>query len=175
MDNEMNYTCDAKFEGNILVVGRTGCGKMTFVQNLGKNKMFDDIKELMWISIIPLSTERENNIRDCFLEQKVDLKYPNNVEDFDDLFDFCQRKKAPSNENYIGENKVLDRLIVMDDVSGLADQSEAFANFLTVSRKFGLTYVYVFHTNYPTRQHGKRYLHRQKYLLFSKVQCKLLP
>ena len=131
----MNYTCDAKFEGNILVVGRTGCGKMTFVQNLGKNKMFDDIKELMWISIIPLSTERENNIRDCFLEQKVDLKYPNNVEDFDDLLDFCQRKKAPSNENYIGENKVLDRLIVMDDVSGLADQSEAFANFFDCFKK----------------------------------------
>ena len=47
MDNEMNYTCYAKFEGNILVVGRTGCGKTTFVQNLGKNKMLEDIKELM--------------------------------------------------------------------------------------------------------------------------------
>ena len=116
----------------------------------------------MWISIIPLSTESENNIRDRFLEQKVDLKYPNNVEDFDDLLDFCQRIKAPSNENYIGENKVLDRLIVMDDVSGLADQSEAFADFLTVSRKFGLTYVYVFHTNYPTRQHWQKILAQTK-------------
>ena len=38
----MNYTCDAKFEGNILVVEKTGCGKTTFVQNLGKNKMFDE-------------------------------------------------------------------------------------------------------------------------------------
>ena len=32
---EMNYNYDAKFEGNIL----TGCGKTSFVQNLGKNKI----------------------------------------------------------------------------------------------------------------------------------------
>ena len=37
MADELNYTNDTKFEGNILVVGRTGCGKTTFVQNLEKN------------------------------------------------------------------------------------------------------------------------------------------
>ena len=30
---------------------------------------------------------------------------------------------------------VLDKVIVMDEVSGLADKSDEFANFLTVSRK----------------------------------------
>ena len=59
MDNEMDYTDDAKFEGNILVVGTNGCGKTTFVQNLGKNQMFGDIKEVLWISKIAHSTERE--------------------------------------------------------------------------------------------------------------------
>ena len=88
----MNYTYDTKFEWNILVVGRTGCGKTTFVQNLEKNKMFRDTKEVMWISKISLSTERENN-RDCFVDQKVDFKYPNSVYDFDHLLEFCQRKK----------------------------------------------------------------------------------
>ena len=67
MGNEINYMYDGKFEGNILVVGRTGCGKTTFVQNLGKNQMFGDIKKVLWISKISLSTERENNIRDCFV------------------------------------------------------------------------------------------------------------
>ena len=33
----------------------------------------------------------------------------------------------------------------MDDVSGVADVSKKFANFLTVSRKFGYNCVYVFH------------------------------
>ena len=46
----MNYSWDAKFEGNILVVGRTGCGKTTFVQNLRKNKMFGEIKQVTWLS-----------------------------------------------------------------------------------------------------------------------------
>ena len=44
-----------------------------------------------------------------------------------------------------GENKMMDRLIVMDDVSGVADISRKFATFLTVSRKFGCHCVYVFY------------------------------
>ena len=40
----------------------------------------------------------------------------------------------------------------MDDVSGLADKSDDFSNFLTVSRKYGFSCVYVFHTIYPGRQ-----------------------
>ena len=43
----MNYSFDAKFEGNNLVVGRTGCGKTAFVQNIEKNKMFAEIKEVI--------------------------------------------------------------------------------------------------------------------------------
>ena len=37
---EKEYTYDEKFQGNILVVGRTGCGKTTFIQRRGKNKLF---------------------------------------------------------------------------------------------------------------------------------------
>ena len=47
---------------------------------------------------------------------------------------------------------IFDKLIVMDDISGLADKSDEFANFLTVSRKYGLTCVHIFHTIYPSRQ-----------------------
>ena len=56
----------------------------------------------------------------------------------------------------------LDKLIVMDDVSGLADKPEAFVYFLTVSRKFGITCVYVFHTIYPTRQNWQIMLSQTK-------------
>ena len=45
MDNEVNYTYDAKFEGNILVVQRTGCGKKIFVQNLEKIKLLVTLKK----------------------------------------------------------------------------------------------------------------------------------
>ena len=62
---------------------------------------------------------------------------------------------------------VLDRLIVMDGISGLANRSEEFANFLTVSRKFGLTCVYIFHTIYLTRQHWQMILSQTKVFNFS--------
>ena len=36
-------------------------------------------------------------------------------------------------DNELGEQLTVNRLIIMDDVSGLADKSEEFSNFLTVS------------------------------------------
>ena len=40
----------------------------------------------------------------------------------------------------------------MDDVYGVADISKKFANFLTVSRKFGYYCVYIFHVIAPATQ-----------------------
>ena len=52
------YTYDGKFEGNILIVGRTVCGKTTFIQKLGKNKLFgDEITDVFWASKIILTKE----------------------------------------------------------------------------------------------------------------------
>ena len=44
-----------------------------------------------------------------------------------------------------GKSKKMDRLIVMDDVLGVADIYRKFATFLTVPRKFGYHCVHVFH------------------------------
>ena len=54
MADEIIYNYDGNFEGNILVVGRTECGKTTFVQNLGKSKLFGEIKEVISLSKISL-------------------------------------------------------------------------------------------------------------------------
>ena len=136
----------------ILIVGRTGCDKTTFVQNLGKNKLLGDLKEVYWISKIELSKDRKDNIRSCFTDQIVKFDYPNNVEKFDDLLETYRLKKVEYIERDLGVNMVLDKVIVMDDVSGLADRSNDSANFLTVSRKYGVTCVYIFHKIYPARQ-----------------------
>ena len=47
----------------------------------------------------------------------------------------------------MGENNIFDKLIVMGD-SRFPDKSDGFANFLTVSRNFNFSCVYVFHTMY---------------------------
>ena len=55
-----------------LIVGRTGCGQTTFIQKLGKNKMFgEEILEIFWVSKINLSEEREESIRASFKDQNV--------------------------------------------------------------------------------------------------------
>ena len=94
--------------------------------------MFEGIKEVYWIS------------RNCFVDHTVKFDYPNNVEEFDSLLEIYTRKKANYVENDLGENMILDKVVVMDDVSGLADRSNEFANFLNVWQKYGLTCVYIF-------------------------------
>ena len=68
---------------------------------------------------------------------------------------FFQRQKNVDNDFIMGEYNKFDKLNVMGDVSGLTDKSDNFANFLTVSRKFGFSCVYVFHTMYLQDQAGK--------------------
>ena len=59
-EDSREYEYDGKFQGNILIVGRTGCGKTTFIQKLGKYGLFgDEITDVFWISKIILSKERE--------------------------------------------------------------------------------------------------------------------
>ena len=136
----MNCTYDGKFEGNILVVGRTGCGKTAFVQNLAKNNMFGKLKETICSSKILLSKEREGQMRNCFVDEHADFKYVETIDEFEDLVEHIQKKKKKnSNENRVGESIEFDCPFVLDDVSGLADRSDTFANFLTVSRKLRLT------------------------------------
>ena len=53
--------------------------------------------------------------------------------------------------NGFREKTTRDQLIVMDDVSGLADESKKFASFPTVACKFNYTCAYIFHIIYPEK------------------------
>ena len=44
------FTYNSKFEGNILVVGKTDCGKTTFIQNLAVNNFFEKLEKAEWVS-----------------------------------------------------------------------------------------------------------------------------
>ena len=126
-----NSIYDGKFIGNILVLGRTECGKTTFIQNLGINNFFGDLKVVKWLSGIRLNQKREAEIESNF-NCEVNFAYPN---DRDELADKIEEYKLESesegenddnidNVNSFGENKKRDKLIVFDDVSGLADDSK---------------------------------------------------
>ena len=134
-------------------MGRTGCGKRTFIQKLGKNKLFGhEITEVFWVSKIVLTKERVDFIRESFEDQEVNFSYPHDLDNFNYLVGNFMQDKSEYINNEIGKQLTVTRLIIMDDVYGLANKSEEFSNFLTVSRKYGFSYLYVFHTVYPGRQ-----------------------
>ena len=87
------------------------------------------------MSKIILSKEREDSIRDSFKDQEVQFSYPNDLDDFNYLIGNFMQNRSDYIDNNEGESLSVTRLIVMDDVSGLADKCEEFSNFLTVYRK----------------------------------------
>ena len=124
-----------------MIVGRTECGKTTFVQKLALNNFFGDLKKVKWVSEIRLSQRREAEIASN-LSCDIEFSYPN---DADELSDKLEEFKLESesdetatatttttnnnNVNIFGEKSARDRLIVFDDVSGLADDSKKFEVF----------------------------------------------
>ena len=96
------------------------------MQNLGKNKLFGEITTVFWISKISLSDETEEKIRGSFEDQEVFFNYLENLDDFNYILEGFMQKKADYVNSEIGENMALDKLIVIDDVSGLADKCNIF-------------------------------------------------
>ena len=70
------------------------------------------------------------------------------------------------NINVFGENSIHNRLIVFDDVSGLADNSKKFAIFLTVARKCNYNCVYIFHKIYPEKANWRMILSQTNIYIF---------
>ena len=154
---ESEITFDARFAVNILVVGQTGCGETSFVRNLGLNRIFGDVKTADWVSKINLFRGREDNLRKTFSYASVEFHYPEDLSEFDTLLETFRDEEAEEEDNsdvnniIMGEIRELDRLIVMDNVSGLAGKSNEFSSFLTVSQKFGYSCLYIFHIIFPNR------------------------
>ena len=112
---------NGQFYGNILVVGRTGCGKTTFLEKLVLNIFFGNIIKTEWISGIEIDKQREAEIQSYF-SNKTEVHLAKEQDELDSLTEtFKLRSREESNENgnvnnSFEENKKLDRLI-MDDVS----------------------------------------------------------
>ena len=58
----MTSIYNGQFYGNILAVGRTGCGKTTFLEKLGLNNFFGNIIKTEWISGIEIDKQTEAEI-----------------------------------------------------------------------------------------------------------------
>ena len=140
----MTFIYDGQFRGNILVVGRTGCGKTTFLEKLGLNNFFGYII-IEWISSIDIDKKREAEIQSYF-SNETEIHIAKEPDELDSLIEtFKLQPHEETVNNSFDENKKLDWLIVMDDGSGVADVSKKIPNFLTFLKKCGYNCAYVFH------------------------------
>ena len=96
------------------------------------------MKDVFWVSKIVLSEEGEL-IRESFVDQEVHFSYLHDLDNFIYLAENFTQEKSDYVDSELGENLKINKLIVMDDVSGLADRSNKFSDFLTVSRKYGFS------------------------------------
>ena len=123
-----NYLYNGQFYGNVLIVGRTGCSKTYFIQKLAVNNFFGNLVKTEWVFYIKLHIASEAEVQSCF-NCDIEFHYPNNKDEFENLlqdFKLCSRSNkisdhTNSDSNSYGENIKRDRLIVMDNISGLAD------------------------------------------------------
>ena len=126
------------------------------MQRLALNNFFGKLKKAEWVSYIRLAKKREAEIHINF-SCALDFWYPSSIEELDDLLEEKSRRKEISDDdsaavnNIFGEKSNCDRLIVMEDVSGFADESKIFASFLTVAPKYNYNCVYIFHLIYPEK------------------------
>ena len=70
-----------QFGGNILVAGKTGCGKTTFLEKLGINNFFENLVETEWIRGIGIE-KIEAKLQSCFSnETEIHIaKEPNELD-----------------------------------------------------------------------------------------------
>ena len=130
-----NYTYSGKFSGYVLIVGRTECGKTTFMQKLALHNFFGKLKKAEWISGITLTKKREAEIQTNF-SCEVEFYYAADEHKFDAILEELKSKSRADEEtyndyetnvnNFFGENSIRNRLIIFEDVSGLADNSKKF-------------------------------------------------
>ena len=171
---------DGQFRGNIFVMRKTGCGKTYFLQKLELNKFFGKLVKIEWVTGIEIDEQREAEIQSCF-SNKVEYHLATEP---DDLVSTIEKFKLrtrdiTNNESHsvFGEKISMDHLIVMDDVTVIADNCKKFAEFLTVCRKYRYHCICVFHIirEFQRIKFGKRFYHKLIFLISFHRVCHTIP
>ena len=152
---QQNIVYDRQFPGNVLIAGKTGCGKTYFMQKLAVNNFFWEIIITEWVLSIGWSKSREAEIQSSF-SCDISFHYPQILKAFEDLVEEFKLKSKDDtgssiNTNNYSEKEKIVCLIVMDDISGLIGSSNIFISLLRITRKFGYHCVYIFHIILPEK------------------------
>ena len=128
---------------------------------LGLNKFFGKLAKTEWVTGIEIDEQKEAEIQSCF-SNKLEFHLATEPDDLVSLIEKFKLRTGDTTNNgsnsVSGEKISMDRLIVMDDISGIADNCKKFAEFLTVCRKCRYHCIYVFHIIMSENQIWKKIL-----------------
>ena len=118
----MSSIYNGQFSGNVIVVGKTGCGNTYFPQKLGLNKFYGKLVKIEWVSSMDIDGEREAETLSCF-SNKVEFHSAKELDELIDLIEKCKLRTRDivndEKKSRFGEKIIMDCLIVMDDVSDM--------------------------------------------------------
>ena len=146
-----------------MVVGRTDCVKTTFVQNLAINNIFGKLEKAEWVSQTRLPKQPKAQIQSIFTTIKI----------WRNLMICSKNIKTVGKAFSMALTLLLKKMYLARTKSGsthcygiyygaLADISNAFPSFLTVSRKFKYNCFHIFHIIYPEETTWKSILSQMK-------------
>ena len=105
----MTSIYNGQFNGNVLVLGKTGCWKATFLEKLGINNFFGNLVKPEWISGIDNDEKRETKIQPCF-SNETQIHIAKQPDELDSLIETLKLKTLdlPDDEDDVnslfGEN-----------------------------------------------------------------------
>ena len=98
--NKANY--NGQFRGNMLVVGKTGCGKTYLLQKLALNKFFRELVKTELVAGIKINDQREAEVQACF---SIKVKF-HQAADPDELTELTEKFKLRTREIVNNEKKL---------------------------------------------------------------------
>lgn len=144
--------------GNTIIVGKPETGKTAYVCRCLKQGFFPGIKEIYYIAPSEtLTNKRVDELYKIFSDYELFIYHADNK---DSLENCLQQIKDVVNqmvneENNLSESEIdepsegekpeISRLMLLDDMSCIADRSQSFANFITRARKLCFCVVTIFH------------------------------
>ena len=104
---------EGQFRGNILVVGKTGCGKTYFLKKLGLNKFFGKLVKTEWVTGIEIDEQREAEIQSCF-SNKVEFHLATEPDDLVSLIEkFKLRTRDITNNEILFLEKKVQWIVLL--------------------------------------------------------------
>ena len=139
------------------------------------NNFFGKLIKTEWVSGIDIDKRREAEIQSCFDNE---AEFHKTIKEPDELVDLTEKIKLRTtdlinniNDSVFGEKISMDCLIVMDKVSGVADNCKKFAEFLTVLKQIFLIFSLRAYLTILYQKYYKVTVDRHEKNIFRHVLC----